>query len=186
MKREIRKQMHERRLLQPDAKRRGESKRILEHLFSLPEFKGAKNVLFYLSKKYEVRTDEMILKAISEGKAVFLPKTKGNWLEIYEISSLEKMVRGLYDVLEPDAKGFPADPKKIDCVIVPGVSFDIHGNRIGHGLGYYDRFLKGVRKDACLIGLCFEFQVSPKIPAAPHDVGVHFVITEKRTIRCSK
>ena len=181
----IRKKMQDERLLHSDEKRRKKSTEMSKFIFSLPEFETAKNVLFYLSKKYEARTDEMILRSIEAGKAVFLPKTdvKGGALRIYEISSLEKIVRGPFDVLEPDTKGLFADPKKMDLAIIPGVAFDRNGNRIGHGIGYYDKFLKGLKKGAPIIGLAFEFQLAPEIPHEPHDVKVNILITEKRIIR---
>lgn len=189
MKNEIRKRMKELRKLQTESQIIKKSHKIEEKLFSLPEFLKSKKVMFYLSKRDEVRTEKMVLRSISDGKAVFLPKTdiKKKEMRVYEISSLDQLVMGPYGVLEPQALGKDAEPKNIECVVVPGIAFDVHGNRIGHGLGYYDKFLKKVGKDTCLIGLGFDFQiVGIKIPTQHYDVKMNFVVTEKRVIRCER
>ena len=70
-------------------------------------------------------------------------------------------------------------------IIVPGVGFDEKGQRIGHGMGYYDKLLKKSTK-AQHIGLAFECQMVEKIPTYKHDVSVDKIITEKRVINCMK
>lgn len=69
------------------------------------------------------------------------------------------------------------EPTKLDIVLVPLLAFDIHGNRIGMGGGYYDRFLKK-HPNAKKIGLAFELQKIESAPAEPHDVRLDTVITE--------
>ena len=69
------------------------------------------------------------------------------------------------------------EPDEVDLVIVPLVAFDENGNRIGHGGGYYDRFLKKYPR-AKKIGLAYELQKIDEVPAEPHDVPLDAVITE--------
>lgn len=75
--------------------------------------------------------------------------------------------------------------EEIDCVLVPGVAFDLAGRRLGRGGGFYDRFLARLDRPrvACL-GVCFESQVLADIPCSPHDARVDRVLTESREIRC--
>ncbi len=68
-----------------------------------------------------------------------------------------------------------ADPKDIDLVITPGLAFDHNNNRLGHGKGYYDRLLAGMR--AFKIGVCFNFQLFNEIPYTLNDVKMDMVIT---------
>jgi len=70
------------------------------------------------------------------------------------------------------------DTAKIDLILVPGIAFDVNGNRIGFGKGYYDTFLKRISKHATVLGICFQFQVREKVPHTEWDVPVHTVITE--------
>ena len=73
----------------------------------------------------------------------------------------------------------------MDLIIVPGIVFDVKGNRLGFGKGYYDRFLSpSANFKAVKIGLAYEFQVVPKIDAQPHDITMDYIITEKRIIDC--
>jgi 5-formyltetrahydrofolate cyclo-ligase len=68
-----------------------------------------------------------------------------------------------------------------DVVLVPGVAFDEALNRIGYGVGYFDRFLK--ETDALKVGICFDMQIVPCITTQPHDVRMDMVVTEKRVIK---
>jgi 5-formyltetrahydrofolate cyclo-ligase len=56
------------------------------------------------------------------------------------------------------------------------LAFDKKGNRLGRGKGYFDRFLRKIPEDIPSIGLAFDFQILPEVPAAEHDVGVKKVI----------
>ena len=76
--------------------------------------------------------------------------------------------------MEPVGKPFTAF-KEIDVAVVPGMSFDMRGNRLGRGKGYYDRFLPKIPQ-AYKIGVCFPFQKLPGIPADENDMKVDEVI----------
>jgi 5-formyltetrahydrofolate cyclo-ligase len=156
------------------------SKKIKKLLFSLPEYKKAKTVLFYVSTGNEVSTIEMIKAALKE-KVVAVPKTnkKNKNLIISKIKSFSELKEGAFGILEP-AKINKIGIKDIDLIIVPGVAFDSACARIGHGGGYYDRLL--YKTKAPKIGLAFEAQIAKKIPCEKHDVRVDKVITEKRVI----
>jgi 5-formyltetrahydrofolate cyclo-ligase len=67
-------------------------------------------------------------------------------------------------------------------LIIPGIAFDLSGNRIGYGKGYYDRFLSS-KKAKHTMGLAYEIQVLNNIPNNDLDVPVDIIVTEKRIIR---
>ena len=75
----------------------------------------------------------------------------------------------------PDRRPQAAD---LDLILVPGLTFDRSGGRLGLGKGYYDRFLKYVRPDAPKIAPAFECQLLDEVPVSPHDVRVDMVVTE--------
>ncbi|MCK5506006.1 MAG: 5-formyltetrahydrofolate cyclo-ligase, partial [Thermodesulfovibrionia bacterium] len=62
--------------------------------------------------------------------------------------------------------------------------FDIKGNRLGYGEGYYDKLLSRSKINTSMIALAFEEQIAEKIPAEPHDIKVDMIITDKRLIKC--
>jgi 5-formyltetrahydrofolate cyclo-ligase len=172
----------------PEEQRKEKSVLIKEQLFNLEEYHKANNILFYVSTKSEVLTEDMIKESINKGKKVFVPIT--------DITTKQLIISELHDFdteLAPSTYGI-LEPKKIyhrivsidniDMVIVPGIVFDLHGNRIGYGGGYYDRLLSSVAEDVYVIGLCFECQLIDAIPAEWHDMLVKKIITEKRVIVC--
>ena len=74
--------------------------------------------------------------------------------------------------------------EEVELVVVPGVSFDRRGHRLGYGRGYYDSLLKKVK--GCTIGLAYDMQIVERVPDEPHDVAVDMVVTQSEIIRCSK
>lgn len=158
-----------------------------EKLSSLSAFVKARTILFYVSFRNEVETHPLIERSLSLGKKVIVPRVnqEKKELELYEISSLEELTSGSWNIPEPDPKKAKmANLEEIDTVIVPGVVFDENGNRIGYGGGYYDRRLAVIRKikkeKVRFIGLGFDFQVKKEIPQGMSDVKVDSLVTEKR------
>ena len=68
----------------------------------------------------------------------------------------------------------PLEKEEIDLCIVPGLSFDKNGFRLGYGGGYYDRFLENTNMYA--IGICFKELVADKLPREENDISVNEVI----------
>jgi len=164
------------------------SNRIKNLLFESKEFKQSLSVLFYVSYDNEVYTHDMIKECLKNNKKVIVPvsDTKNRCLILSELKNWNDLKPGAYGILEPSAvkiKKFPVE--KIDLIIVPGVGFDDHGRRIGHGKGFYDNLLRD-SKNALHVGLAFEVQIVKEIPVDSHDVSIDKIITEKRVIDCKK
>ncbi len=83
--------------------------------------------------------------------------------------------RNAWGIPEP-LEGEIAMPADMDLIFVPLLGFDLKGNRIGYGKGFYDRFLKDTRPDAIKIGLSFLGPVET-ITADPWDIPLDYVIT---------
>ena len=66
--------------------------------------------------------------------------------------------------------------EELDLMIVPGIAFDKNNHRLGHGGGYYDRFLQKVSPSVYTIGLAFDFQVIDKLPTHTTDIPVNKVL----------
>jgi len=164
------------------------SYKIQERLFRLPEFARAKTILFYVSTRDEVKTESMIKRALEYGKRVVVPisNLKERALNPSEIKDFDSELEpGVFNILEPKERFLRhVSPKEIDLVIVPGVAFDEKGNRIGYGMGFYDRFLRGIRKYIPVIGLAYEFQIIEGVPVHDKDVTVDKILTEERMIKC--
>jgi 5-formyltetrahydrofolate cyclo-ligase len=184
MKKKIQGEIKEKRKEHPKGEVETKSRKIMERLFEMSEFAAAETVLFYASKPDEVQTFEMMRKAMSLGKRVVLPITirEEKRLILSELKSVDDLVQGEFGVMEPPEQ-IEVLLNEIEVVIVPGIAFDEEGDRIGHGMGYYDKLLKHL-PDATFIGLAFEFQIVEDIPEEDHDVNVHRIITEERVVTC--
>lgn len=68
-----------------------------------------------------------------------------------------------------------------EIMLVPLSAFDRIGNRIGYGAGHYDRAIDRLHQKALnprLIGIAFDCQEVPSVPAEPHDVRLDAILTE--------
>ena len=186
MKENIRNELKILRKNLPSTKIKKKSLTIKEKLFATYEYISSQNILFYVSYDNEVETHNMIKESIDTGKTVCVPFVKKNEHTIIpiKIENWNDLEIGSYNILEPKKNKFKIFPlEEIELIIIPGIGFDTHGNRIGHGMGYYDRLLKGAN-NCFKIGLGFQCQIVDYIPVDPHDVRIDMIITEKELINC--
>ena len=185
MKEKIRKEMLEKREFHHSTGGHRHCISIMDEFLHLPEFNNAKCILLYASKGSEVHTDGIIQSALALQKRIVLPVTKKEekWLELYELRDTKELVAGAFGILEPPQNPERrVQPEEIDLAVVPGVSFDRRGHRIGYGMGYYDSLLKKVKGKK--IGLAYSLQIVEHVPNEPHDVAVDMIITEGEIINC--
>ncbi|MGO9016048.1 MAG: 5-formyltetrahydrofolate cyclo-ligase [Dissulfurispiraceae bacterium] len=182
-KRLIRKEVISRRDALSLSDRKAKDESIRRRLLALPEFIKARTILFYASFRSEVDTTELLQNSILNNKTVVLPKVdmENSSLKLYEIRAMEDLVSGCYGILEPLVnESNRVRDAGIDLMIIPGVAFDEHCNRLGYGKGYYDRLLS--HKNALAVGLAYEEQIVAHIPADAHDIKMDKIITDKRVI----
>nr|WP_267962744.1 5-formyltetrahydrofolate cyclo-ligase [Thermus hydrothermalis] len=102
----------------------------------------------------------------------YLPKVAGEGLSVHPLGPLAP---GPFGLLEPTTP--PVDPGVLDLVVVPGLAFDREGFRLGHGKGFYDRFLAQVK--AVRLGVVPEALLLPRLPRDPWDIPMAYLATEK-------
>ncbi|MBU4376123.1 MAG: 5-formyltetrahydrofolate cyclo-ligase [Candidatus Omnitrophica bacterium] len=180
LKRKIRKETLD-RLYAINKKDKEQKVNILRRkLFSLTEFKEAKCVMFYVSKPYEVDTHEMIDESIQMGKKVVVPITvkEEKTLKLSELKDREKeLIRSHYGIHQPGEKHVkPVSLEEVDLMVVPGIAFDRHGHRLGHGGGYFDRFLHKAPPRLFTVGLAFDFQLVDELPRYDTDIPLNKIL----------
>lgn len=153
-----------------------------EKFLQTDEYKNADVLLAFVSKDIEICTDKIIKQALADGKTLALPKCKEeNLMDFYIVDDFEKLQEGYYGLLEPDSTKCQLLENTCNSVcLVPGLSFDREGYRIGFGKGYYDRFLldfKGVT-----VGMCYTKCVEEKLPRGYYDRPIDILLTEKYKI----
>jgi len=166
---------------QKEADRRRRSEAIRRKLFRLTAFRRAKTVCCYVALPYEVQTWRMIEAMRSNGKRVVVPVTQRRTkrLQLSEVRDPSaELIPGAFGVWEPvPSARRPVRVDDIDLVLVPGLAFDRRGHRLGHGEGYFDRFLSRVPSTTPTIGLAFRFQLLDHLPTTAHDHAVQTILT---------
>ena len=155
------------------------------NLFSLPAFARASTLMLYASLRDEVPTHKLIERLLAAGMRVALPiaSKKDRALSLSCLSSMADLSPGPFGVPEPvPGRRSPCAPGEVEAALIPGLAFDLQGHRLGHGLGYYDRFLPSL---SCpLIGLAYDSQIAARLPREAHDHPVDYVVSEKRVVVC--
>ncbi|KAI4497705.1 hypothetical protein M0802_007245 [Mischocyttarus mexicanus] len=166
-----------------------QSLRVFEKLKTLPQYQNSKRISIYLSTKDEIDTT-LILKDIFEtGKDVFVPRYSGNTMEMVKLLSMndyEKLPLTKWNIKQPDFSEVRENcfqSGELDLILIPGVAFTYNGKRLGHGKGYYDKFLTDTfqkqQRKPHLIAIAFNEQIRDNIPTTENDVLLDMIVTEK-------
>ena len=163
------------------------SQAIATRIASLDGFSNARVLLLTLPFRGEWNAMLVVERALAAGKIVAAPRVdpSARMLRAYRIVDVERDIApGYRGIPEPRIDCPEVGLDRVDWVLVPGVAFDAAGRRLGYGGGYYDRLLPFVAATASHVAGAFEMQLVDVVPTAPHDIGVDFVVTEQRTLRC--
>lgn len=151
---------------------------------SLPAFRRAHRIAFYLAHGGEIDPRPLVELATALGKACYLPVLHPlghNRLYFVRHGAGEPLIPNRFGIPEPRLRR-PVPAWSLDVIFMPLVAFDAAGNRLGQGAGFYDRSLATMRRRPgrrpLLIGLAHGFQQVPQLRPAPWDVPLHGVATE--------
>ncbi len=137
-------------------------------------------VFCYVALPYEVQTWRLIEVMLAKAKRVVVPVVKpGTRLlacsEIYDPNT--ELAPGAFGVWEPlPALRRPVAAGRIDLALIPGLAFDREGYRLGHGLGFFDRWLERLPRTTPTVGLSYACQLFDCLPMAAHDRAVTQVL----------
>lgn len=178
MKRIIRKEILEKRDMLIKNQVEMLSSEISNHVVNWDKFINASTVMVYSNYKNEVATSGIIDECLKKNKKVVLPKVIKESRDIIPciVGGFHELIPGVYGILEPDGSNI-IEKNNIDLIIVPGVAFDMNGNRIGHGAGYYDKFLNNY--NGIKAGICYNFQIVENASPDEFDVRMDYLITER-------
>jgi 5-formyltetrahydrofolate cyclo-ligase len=156
------------------------SQAICQALRTLPELERAETVLAFYPMTSEPDIRPVLEALLAAGKRLCLPRClPGNQLAACAVTDLGQLV--------PDQWGIPSPPETApvvpspDLVLVPGMAFDRACRRLGHGAGYYDRFLQTF--SGVTVGVCFAQQLLDEVPVRSHDRPVDLVLTDAGLVR---
>ncbi|MCM1053781.1 MAG: 5-formyltetrahydrofolate cyclo-ligase [Ruminococcus sp.] len=144
-------------------------------------------IIGYYPVNSEINILPIIYQALKDKKYVALPhiiNTNGD-MAFYYITSLNNLRENAFKIPEPDT----ATSREVldfnnSVCLIPGLTFDNQGYRLGYGKGYYDRFLTYYQ--GISIGVCYEELINKCIPINGHDKSVDYLLTEKALKRVLK
>ena len=153
------------------------SRSIAKQVLDLPEWRNAETVMAYVSMAEEPDTKEIIRAALDEGKTLLLPRcVDRSTMVALPVSDPDTLEKGILGIPEPPAADGAEVPEP-DLILVPCMCATPNGIRLGHGAGYYDRFLAGQK--GMTVCLCFSRLLRSDLPAEKTDIPVDRVITDE-------
>lgn len=161
------------------AERSMHSAAICERLATLPILQNAKRILSYMATSDEADLSAFHTRAAGEGKTLAFPVSDpSGHMAAYVPVGPDSWQRGRFGILAPIPEFSRLMlPEELDAVILPCVAFDGHGRRLGHGGGYYDRYLPQCPRAARVL-VAFEVQRLEFVAVDEHDQNAHEVVTE--------
>lgn len=131
-----------------------------------------------ITEKNEVNTEYILNLLMGKDKGIVVSKSDFISLKMthYLLNEQTKIKKNNYNIPEP-ISGEEISSEKIDVVFIPLLAYDIHGNRVGYGKGFYDKFLSECRKDVIKVGLSFFRPENEIEDVYEEDVPLDFCIT---------
>jgi len=169
------------------AGRGASSLKLCARLKEQPFFQTAVTILFFAPLPDEPDIWPLLQESLVAGKIVALPQFDAatqNYVARRVQNLQTEIVTGQFLVREPKSGCAKIPLEKFDMVLVPGTAFDLRGNRLGRGKGFYDRLLQNIRGMKC--GIAFEGQVVKEVPAEKPDVPVDFILTPSRCAEATR
>ena len=179
----LRRDFLSRRVAIPHDERDRISHELIKKFLATEIYRTSKIIMAYASTPDELQLDELFAACFADGKILAIPFIVGKGeMRAVVVPSFDALEVGAFNIktVKREVRNF-IKPAQIDCVIVPGAAFDIHGGRLGLGGGYYDRFLPRA-VNAKKIAFAYDFQVVDSLPVESHDVKVDAILTPHRDI----
>lgn len=161
--------------------------RVAERVLALPEIERAQRILTCLSFGTEIDTWRLVDRLLAAGRELFVPRADSQTGRLHVHPYPCPLVTLPFGLQQPPP-GTPeiaesAIDSTLDAALVLGLAFDRRGYRLGHGSGYFDRFL--VHRPFPAVGLAYALQLRDELPVEPHDVPMAVVVTEAEVWRAN-
>lgn len=129
-----------------------------------------------------------LLRALADGGAICaLPAVvgRGRPLVFRRWRPGDALIEAAFGLREPAASAEPLTPH---IVVAPLLAVDPAGRRLGYGGGYYDRTIAALRREGevVTVGIGYDVQIRPGVPAGPGDVRVDWVVSDERIVDCAE
>ncbi len=168
----------------PPAARDDASAQLCARLKKQSFWKNAVSILFFAPLPDEADVWPLLEETVASGKIAALPRfhpADRSYAARRVQNPRIEIAIGQFGIREPGPSCFEIPLNQIDLVLVPGVAFDLRGNRLGRGRGFYDCMLAETRGVKC--GIAFDEQIADDVPTGTHDRQMNFILTPTRCVR---
>ena len=155
-------------------------------IMNSPLFKNASMLLIYAPLENEINLLPLAHVARKRGLPIAFPRCdkETNTMQFYFLSEGQKLIPGAYGIPEPPEDAPVCVPDERALCVVPALSYDLSGNRIGYGKGYYDRYLSTF--PGITVGATYAPMLLKSVPTEAHDLPVDWLFTERGEYHCSE
>jgi len=184
----LRRELRARRRAIQGAARRQAARQLAQQVDAARLLRPGSRVGLYLATAEEIDTAPLLHLARTRGCRIALPRIvslRHDRMRFHDWAGEVK--RGAFGINEPHGGSVRA-ARELDVVFLPLVGFDMQGNRIGMGRGFYDRHFAhrlhaGRYRRPLLVGLAYDVQQVASLPRAAHDVPLDAIVTQSSVRR---
>ena len=164
-----------------------QSNAVIRRLLHHPKYLSARSISIYAHMPSEISTRDLIQHASESNKKIFIPRytaTSMDMVRVHSLADLDSLPLTKWNIRQPadDDTSREIANRDIDLVIVPGLGFSLDGCRLGHGKGYYDKYLSALGAHCFTLGLAYREQLVDigDIPMNETDVRLHEVLVAQQ------
>ncbi|XP_062921851.1 5,10-methenyltetrahydrofolate synthetase (5-formyltetrahydrofolate cyclo-ligase) isoform X1 [Mobula hypostoma] len=189
-KKALRLEMKRRVAALSDTEKHRQSVAVSRQLLAHPKYQNCQRIAVFLSMSDEIQTEDIIKDVFQSSKECFIPryKTGSNHMDMVKLSSVEEICNlpvtswNIQQPAEDDLLEEALNTGGLDLILMPGLGFDKHGNRLGRGKGYYDTYLERCvthpKGRPYTIALAFKEQICDLVPITESDKPIDEVLYE--------
>jgi len=168
--------------------------RVRENIWQSRLYQEASLVMAFTPMPYEVDIKPLIDRALRDHKTVLLPTMDAQEKGIMYFQSIQENWResihtqGKLKVPEPtlttvDSIVHPFETEASILFLMPCVAIDTQGNRLGHGGGYYDRYLKKKNKNTSTLAPVRSYQILENFHCNENDQKIDYLVNDSKLVR---
>lgn len=158
---------------------------LLSRFLSLPQVVAAGSLLLFWGVDTEPETSRLVEPLLEMDKRIALPRCLPHrQMEAREYRGWGHLMESAYGIPEPDDECPVMARESVDLILVPNLCCDRRGFRLGHGGGYYDRYLAGY--GGTTVALCRDALLFDNLPTGEYDLPVQIILTETQCLSLFK
>lgn len=188
LRKSIRQQIRQKRQQLTKSQQQQAAQYISQQVLTDPKVQSAQTIALFLSFDGEIDTMPLIQQLWQRGKQVYLPVLhpfNRHSLLFLAYTPTTQLIKNRFNIQQPALDVQQVLPlNQLDIMLIPLVAFDLIGQRLGMGGGFYDRILAGWQQKGFFpIGLAHQCQQVDKLPSATWDIPLPEIITPQKIWR---